>query len=108
MAKLYPPYIEGVLPAFCLDANGDGEITIPFANNKAVSIADIGGMAIKVKSVQNDVLIGDFPVLTKQINFDTNEIKLTIKSSKVQFYKRDNDGEYALQNSNWEVVIQRN
>jgi hypothetical protein len=78
MAKLYPPYIEGVLPAFCLDANGDGEITIPFANNKAVSTTDIGGMAIKVKSVQNDVLIDDFSVSKDQIDKDNNEIHLNV------------------------------
>lgn len=59
MAKLYPPYIEGTLPAFCLDDKGDGKITIPFAHNKAVSLADIGSlMYVKVKTVQNDVLIG--------------------------------------------------
>ena len=59
MAKLYPPYIEGTLPAFCLNSDGGGVITIPFAHNKAVSIADIGSkMYVKVKTVQNDVLIG--------------------------------------------------
>lgn len=59
MAKLYPPYIEGTLPAFCLDDKGDGTITIPFAHNKAVSESDIGSnMYVKIKTVQNDVLIG--------------------------------------------------
>lgn len=59
MAKLYPPYIEGTLPAFCLNNAGDGIVTIPFAHNKAVSISDIGPvMYVKVKTVQNDVLIG--------------------------------------------------
>ena len=59
MAKLYPPYIEGTLPAFCLDNKGDGIITIPFAHNKAVSESDIGSnMYVKIKTVQNDVLIG--------------------------------------------------
>ena len=59
MAKLYPPYIEGTLPAFCLDNKRDGTITIPFAHNKAVSESDIGSnMYVKIKTVQNDVLIG--------------------------------------------------
>ena len=59
MAKLYPPYIEGTLPAFCLDDKGNGTITIPFAHNKAVSLTDIGAqMYVKIKTVQNDVLIG--------------------------------------------------
>ena len=63
MAKLYPPYIEGTLPAFCLK-DGDGEISIPFAHNKAVSKEDITGMYVKVKTVQNDVLINSGPVDT--------------------------------------------
>lgn len=58
MAKLYPPYLEGTLPAFCLDNNGDGVMTIPFALNKAVSISEIAAMAVKIKTVQNDVLLG--------------------------------------------------
>ena len=59
MAKLYPPYIEGALPAFCL-SNGDGELVIPFAHNRAISnIEDIKSFAIKIKTVQNDVLLGD-------------------------------------------------
>lgn len=61
MAKLYPPYIEGTLPAFCVDVNtGDGVLTIPFAHNKAVSTDEILGIAVKVKTVQNDVLITSF------------------------------------------------
>lgn len=60
MAKLYPPYIEGTLPAFCLDKNGDGELVIPFAHNRAViSTSDVESFAIKIKTVQNDVLLGD-------------------------------------------------
>lgn len=63
MAKLYPPYIEGVLPAFGLKYNKDkedwdGVIVIPFSLNKAVSQKDVLGMKIKIKSVQNDVLLG--------------------------------------------------
>lgn len=59
MAKLYPPYIEGTLPAFCLDSAGNGVMTIPFAYNKAVSKTEISDlMAIKIKTVQNDVLLG--------------------------------------------------
>lgn len=74
MAKLYPPYIEGTLPAFGLyiadtiDSDGvkhnagDGTIIIPFAHNKAVSKSDTLTIALKVKTVQNDVLITSFQV----------------------------------------------
>ena len=36
MAKLYPPLIEGTIPAFYSE-NGIVKITIPFSMNKAVS-----------------------------------------------------------------------
>ena len=57
MAKLFPPLIEGVIPAFYsdFDANGKGivRITIPFSMNRAVSPIQIGGFALKIKTVQS-------------------------------------------------------
>lgn len=57
MAKLFPPLIEGVIPAFYSDndANGNGivKITIPFSMNRAVSPIQIGGFAVKIKTVQS-------------------------------------------------------
>ena len=52
MAKLYPPNIEGTLPAFCGSA-----LTVPFSMNRAVSTADIRGFAIKIKRVNDNSLI---------------------------------------------------
>ena len=60
MAKLYPPYIEGTLPAFCLDSDGGGTIVIPFTLNRAVSKSEISDrIKAKIKTVQKDVLLGD-------------------------------------------------
>lgn len=57
MAKLFPPLIEGVIPAFYFDydANGKGivKIAIPFSMNRAVSPIQIGGFALKIKTVQS-------------------------------------------------------
>lgn len=39
--KIYPPYIDGTLPACALDSSGNGELTIPFAFNEANSEKDI-------------------------------------------------------------------
>ena len=58
MAKLYPPYIEGTLPAVGLDKGDSNKITIPFALNKAVSRNEISALAVKIKTVQNDALLG--------------------------------------------------
>lgn len=58
MAKLYPPILEGVLPAFYSDTITDTEgevirITIPFSMNRAVSSNQVGGFALKIKTVQS-------------------------------------------------------
>ena len=55
--KLYPPYIEGVIPAFYfIDSSNLGAaiIAVPFSLNKAVDIHDIGDIQIKVKTVQQN------------------------------------------------------
>lgn len=53
MAKLYPPLIEGTIPAFYGDS-----ITIPFSMNKTVSIYNIAGFALKIKTIQNNIQLG--------------------------------------------------
>ena len=62
MAKLYPPYIEGTLPAFIKESNtGNVNIYVPFEYNKGVGANEISNsFIIKVKSVQNDVLLNEF------------------------------------------------
>jgi hypothetical protein len=62
MAKLYPPIIEGVLPAFYSDTIVDSEgkvikITIPFSMNRAVSSSQVGGFALKIKTVQSSTYL---------------------------------------------------
>lgn len=53
MAKLYPPSINGTIPAFCKD--GTVLITVPFSMNKAVSKSEITGFALKIKTVSGIV-----------------------------------------------------
>ena len=52
MAKLYPPVIEGTIPAF----NG-ATLVVPFSMNRAVSKADIGGFSAKIKTVQSNTFV---------------------------------------------------
>lgn len=52
MAKLYPPQIEGALPAFY------GKVlTVPFMMNKTVSKNEVAGFQIKIKSIQNNKIV---------------------------------------------------
>lgn len=56
MSKLYPPHLEGVLPAF----SGTGStlnIKIPFGLNRAVSKSEIKGFALKVKNITANMYI---------------------------------------------------
>lgn len=52
MAKLYPPVIEGTIPAF----NG-AVLTVPFSMNRSVSKNEISGFALQVKTVQTNTYI---------------------------------------------------
>lgn len=47
MAKLYPPHLEGTLPAFY-----GGRITVPFTMNRAVGKDQVKGFSLLVKSIQ--------------------------------------------------------
>lgn len=49
MAKLYPPYVEGTIPAFYGTV-----LTVPFSMNKSESSKNVSGMHLKVKTVQNN------------------------------------------------------
>ena len=92
--KLFPPQIEGSIPAFY-----GNELKIPFIMNKTVSPSEIAGFQIKIKSIHNDKLIhtsscleGNYDVLenmyaTFTINNFNNEGSQTLQvgnSYKVQ------------------------
>ena len=55
-AKLYPPYIEGTIPAFCMKYDGahkqkvGADITIPFSMNSTVSDATIVGFSLRLRT----------------------------------------------------------
>ena len=52
--KLYPPIIEGTIPAFYGDI-----IKVPYEMNKAVSHLEISGFSLKFKTVQSNRYLGD-------------------------------------------------
>ena len=45
--KLYPPVIEGALPAFY----GTEVLSVPFSMNRAVGVSEVAGFALKIKTV---------------------------------------------------------
>jgi hypothetical protein len=44
--KLYPPIIEGTIPAF-----SGSELIVPFIMNRSVSEGQVAGFALKLKTV---------------------------------------------------------
>lgn len=55
--KLYPPYIEGTLPAFYAEDDGTAKIVVPFSMNRAVSKNDVSNLSIKIKTIQSNTFI---------------------------------------------------
>ena len=58
MAKLFPPILEGTIPAFYSE-NGIVKITIPFSMNRAVSAIQVKGLVLKIKTVQSSSYLLD-------------------------------------------------
>ena len=95
MAKLYPPYLSGIVPSFY---SHDSKIVlnVPFSLNKTVGLGDIAGFALKIKTVQTNTLVGSYTqlfgknedlikdaVLKQTVPFEISPRLLTVG----QFYK---------------------
>lgn len=52
--KLFPPTIEGKLPAFA-----GRTLKIPFTQNRSVSMGDVSAMSVVIKTVQTNTIITD-------------------------------------------------
>lgn len=81
MAILYPPYIEGTLPAFV-----GNTIEVPYMMNKTVGYGDIEGFKLKIKSIQTNKTLA---TLTSY-EYTDDVVTFTVSNSKViagQFYK---------------------
>ena len=84
--ELYPPIIEGTLPAFY-----GNKLIVPFQMNRAVNFNEIDGFYVKIKTVQNSRLIGterstdiDWDNLTVTFDFSINN---SIAFNSGQHYK---------------------
>jgi len=53
MSKLYPPVIEGIIPAFYANDDGTANLVVPFSMNPTVSWNEVGNIRLQLKTVQN-------------------------------------------------------
>ena len=54
MAELYPPYIDGTLPAFA-----GKTLTVPFTYNRATNPDSVKSVVCKIKTAQNDKILNN-------------------------------------------------
>lgn len=89
MAKLFPPVIEGIVPAFYDNDEGKIVIVLPFAMNRAVSQSQVKGLAIKIKTVQSSNYIYTGKT-TDILNFDLEDscwVRFIINKNEVSQMK---------------------
>lgn len=83
MAKLPPPLIGGVIPAFYSTNNekqGGAVLTVPFSMNRAVSYLQVKGFVLKMKTIQSSTYL----FTAESIREDTAE-KID-DDSEINFY----------------------
>lgn len=95
--KLYPPQLEGTLPAFCKSYNSNGEligasITVPFGLNRAVNVSSIGQLALRLRTAStNTYILSDIISTAAELEegyaiFDLNAIEAN-KINESQYYR---------------------
>ena len=83
MAKLYPPYIEGSIPAFF-----GNTLIVPYEMNQTVGYKDIAGFKLKIMTVTTNSLVGYVDSFENDLT--KNEVKFIMPIDKMiigQFYK---------------------
>lgn len=77
MAKLYPPYINGTIPAFYYTkGTAKTSIAVPFTMNRAVAAGEVAGFALKIKTINGDV---------KDVLYNYNVNTITTSNASVTF-----------------------
>lgn len=100
--KLYPPYLEGTIPAFTFTKVEDTQkifLEVPFTMNRAVSTEDVDSYSLLVKKVSSNKVIGtvlggpiDYNNFSVAV-FDVSKLDLQIgQYYKVQLAYKDANG----------------
>lgn len=88
--RLYPPYIEGTIPAFYgtvgMNASDvEYRLTVPFSMNKGVGIKEINGFRVRIKNIQSNNIVAEITKYVNEIQAEniasTGEVSFTFKNS---------------------------
>ena len=96
MTKLYPPYIEGALPAFYLkyditDSIVIGaEISIPFSMNETVNSSQFKAFSLIIRTASSGTYLFS-PIYSENYNLGTNVVVFTLSQSQAECL---NEGQY--------------
>lgn len=91
--KLYPPYIEGTIPAFYEESEGTAKIVVPFSMNRAVDKNLVQGFHLKVKTVQSNTFVLDLEQTdSHSFNFDNSStVTFTVRPQEFYNYEKINN-----------------
>lgn len=92
--KLYPPNIEGTLPAF----TGD-KLLIPFSMNRTVSNSSVNGISVRLKTVQNNIQL--INTITDLYTLDNSACSATVELSQDQIELLNIGQFYKVQIAYW-------
>ena len=93
--KLYPPYIDGTLPAFWLDYDASNSvitgasITIPFSENPAVG-SSISGYKLRLRTASTGSYLFE-PIYTNQEDIEAREVTFVLSATQAKKLK---EGQY--------------
>lgn len=83
MSKLYPPQLEGTIPAFY-----GTSLTVPFIMNKTVGWNEIIGFHLIVKNIQNNSIV--YQKASRNYSKDNYEVYFDIDNDKLNLFKIGN------------------
>ena len=97
---LYPPQIEGTIPAFCRE---HGQIAIPFVMNKTVGWNEIDGFSIKIKNIQNNEII--ITLNTLKYNSNGEIYSEYSKDKQIAYFDFDKDNNPFILGQSYKVQM---
>ena len=94
--KLYPPQIEGSLPAFYLNYDPTNSvilganITIPFTMNSTVSITEVAAFVLRLRTTSSNTYLFA-PIFSENFNLSTNTVTFSLSKNEAE---KLNEGQY--------------
>ena len=86
MAKLYPPYIDGSLPAAYLDSEG-WHLAITYAMNRAVALSQTTGIKLLIKTISSESVYEEIIYNTRISNLSFSATLSESVLNVGQYYK---------------------